>query len=214
MSRRALASISALCLAILAGGVWWFATPPGPLVVEEGTPLPFDQPVEMRFRDEETGNTESWKLEKKTTTREDALKTMELPQPDPAGEAHVPDESARALDGLALEAWKQGDLPQALQLFEQAVAVDPDDRVPRSHYGRLLTLMTDYEAARPHLERAAALAPEEPQVWLDLQSFYERTQFLDQSWEARARAEALAGGRGITQDEMGMYQIEDAAPFP
>jgi tetratricopeptide (TPR) repeat protein len=214
VSRRALASTAALCLAILAGVAWWFGTPRGPRVVEEGTPLPFDQPVEMRFRDEETGDTETWKLEKKTTTREEALGSVTLPEPDPAGAEHEPDESARALDGLALEAWKQSDLQQALQLFEQAVAADPDDHVPRSHYGRLLTLMTDYEAARPHLERAAALAPEDPQVWLDLQSFYERTQLLDHSWEARERAEALAGGRAITQDEMGLYQIEGAASFP
>ncbi len=214
MSRRALASIAALSLAALAGVVWWFGTPRGPRVVEEGTPLPFDQPVEMRFHDEETGETETWKLEKKTTTREEALGSVPLPEPDPAGKDHTPDESARALDGLALEAWKQSDIQQALQLFEQAVAADPDDRVPRSHYGRLLTLMTDYDAARPHLERAAALAPEDPQVWLDLQSFYERTQQLDQSWKARERAEALAGGRAITQDEMGLYQVEGAASFP
>jgi Flp pilus assembly protein TadD len=111
-----------------------------------------------------------------------------LPEPDPAPKDRQPDESARALDGLALEAWKQGDLQRALGLFEKAVAADPDDRVPRSHYGRLLMLATDYEAARPHLERAAELAPEDPQVWLDLQSLYERTQRFDQSWQARARA--------------------------
>ena len=117
-----------------------------------------------------------------------------LPEPDPAGADHQPDESARALDGLALQAWRQSDLQQALQLFEKAVAADPDDRVPRSHYGRLLLLATDYDAARPHLERAAELAPEDPQVWLDLQSLYERTQRLDQSWRG-ARAGGGAGGR-------------------
>jgi len=211
VTRRALARVALPSLVVLAGVVWWFGTP---RVVEEGTPLPFDQPVEMQFKNEETGDTEIWKLEKKTTTREEALGTVKLPEPDPAGKDHAPNESARALDGLALEAWKQSDLPQALKLFEQAVAADPDDRVPRSHYGRLLTLMTDYEAARPQLERAAALAPEDPQVWLDLQSFYERTQLLDQSWAARARAEAVAGGRAITQDEMGLYQVEGAASFP
>jgi tetratricopeptide (TPR) repeat protein len=214
VSRRALASIAALSFAVLAGVVWWFGTPRGPRVVEQGTPLPFDQPVEMRFHNEETGETETWKLEKKTTTREEALGTVQLPEPDPAGKGHAPDESARTLDGLALEAWKSGDIEGAMQRFEAAIAADPDDRVPRSHYGRLLTLMTDYDAARPHLERAAALAPEDPQVWLDLRSFYERTLLLDQSWEARARAEALAGGRAITQDEMGLYQVEGAASFP
>jgi len=211
VSRRALATVALLALLVLAGVAWWLRTP---RVVEPGAPLPFDQPVEMHFQNEGTGDTEIWKLEKKITTREEAVGTVKLPEPDPAGTDHEPDESARALDGLALEAWKQGDLPQALQLFEQAVAADPDDRVPRSHYGRLLALMTDYDAALPHLERAAALAPEDPQVWLDLQSFYERARLLDQSWAARERAEAVAGGRSITQDEMGMYQVEGAASFP
>jgi len=214
VSRRALAAIALLSFGALAGLVWWLTAPRGPQVVEEGTPLPFDRPVEMRFYDEEAADTETWKLQKKTTTREEALGSVKLPEADPAGAEHQPDESARALDGLALEAWKQGDLPRALELFEQAVAADPDDRVPRSHYGRLLTLATDYDAARPHLERAAALAPEDPQVWLDLQSFYERTLLLEQSWEARARAEELAGGRPITQDETGMYQVEEAPSFP
>jgi Flp pilus assembly protein TadD len=208
LSRPALAGVAALGLVVLAGVAWWFAAPRGPLVVESGAPLPFDQPVEMHFRDGE--ETQVWKLEKKTTTREESVGKVQLPEPDPAGADHQPNESARALDGLALQAWRQSDLQQALQLFEKAVAADPDDRVPRSHYGRLLLLATDYDAARTHLERAAELAPEDPQVWLDLQSLYERTQRLDQSWDARTRAEALADGRPISQDELGLYHVEGA----
>lgn len=212
MSRQALAGVVALGLVVLAGGAWWLVAGRGPRVVEPGTPLPLDQPVEMHFRDGE--KTEVWKLEKKTTTREESVGKVQLPEPDPAGADHEPDESARALDGLALQAWRQSDLQQALQLFEKAVAADPDDRVPRSHYGRLLMLATDYDAARVHLERAAELAPEDPQVWLDLQSFYERTQLLDQAWKARARAEELADGRPIRQDEQGLYQVEGASWGP
>ncbi len=214
MSRRARVSIAALSFAVLACGVWWFAHPRGPRVVEERGPLPFDEPIERRFHDERTGEVETWKLEKKATTREESLGKQQLPEPDPAGKDHTRNESARALDGLALEAWKQSDVQKALGLLEQAVAADPDDRVPRSHLGRLLTLASDFGAARPHLERAAALAPEDPQVWLDLQSLYERSQLLDLSWEARARAEALAGGRAITQDELGLYQIEGSSWLP
>lgn len=162
----------------------------------------------MHFRDGE--ETQVWKLEKKTTTREESVGKVQLPEPDPAGADHQPNESARALDGLALQAWRQSDLQQALQLFEKAVAADPDDRVPRSHYGRLLLLATDYDAARVHLERAAELAPEDPQVWLDLQSLYERTRLLDQAWKARAKADELADGRPISQDEQGLYLVEGA----
>ena len=203
MKKRAAGWIAALGLIVLAGLAWWLRAPTS---VEPGTPLPFDKPVEMHFRDEKTGETEVWKLEKKNTARE--VGTLELPKPDPDAAKHVPNESARALDGLGLEAWKQGDLPKALEHFEKAVAADPDDRVPRSHYGRLLTLSVEYDAALPQLERAAELAPEDPQVWLDLQSLYERTQQMDKSWAVRDRAEKLAGGRPIIQDSLGLYKVE------
>jgi len=213
VSRRVLAGILALALLALVAVVW-LARPRELRVVAEGEPLPFDEKVQMRFQDPETGETETWELEKRETTREEAAPPVELPQPDPAAASHVPDESARALDGLALEGWKHGDIAKALELFEQAVAVDPDDRVPRSHLGRLLTMITDYPRALPHLERAAELAPEDPQVWLDLQTLYERSLLLDRAWEARARAEELAAGRPIVQDEMGFHTRADAPSFP
>lgn len=212
MSRRIV--IAGVCVVLLAGLGWWLVRPREPQVVEPGEPLPFDQPVEMRFQDEETGKTETWKVEKKATTREESLGEQELPAPDPAAGDRPSNESARALVGMGLEAWKQGSLPEALDQFKQAVAADPDDRVARSHYGRLLTLASDYEAALPQLERAAALAPEDPQVWLDLQSVYERTQRLDMSWKARERAEALAKGRAITTDELGLYVVEGSNWLP
>jgi Flp pilus assembly protein TadD len=74
--------------------------------------------------------------------------------------------------------------------------------------------MTDFERALPHLERAAELAPDDPQAWLDLQTVYERMLRLDRAIEARERAEALAGGREIRQDPMGYYEVEGAPSFP
>jgi tetratricopeptide (TPR) repeat protein len=212
VSRRGLGAIGAAALLALAV-LLWLARERGPRVVEEGEALPFDEPVEMRFVDEASGATETWKLEKKVTTREESLGAS-LPEPDPTASDREPDESARTLDAIALEAWKSGDLESAVRRFEEAIAADPDDRVPRSHYGRLLTLMTDYERALPHLERAAALAPDDPQAWLDLQTLYERALRLDRAIEARERAEALAGGRAIRQDPMGYYEIEGAPSFP
>ena len=115
MSRRALAGVAALSLVVLAGGAWLLIAARGPRIVEAGTPLPLDQPVEMRFRDEKTGETETWKLEKKITTRAEAVGKVELPEPDPVGANHEPLESARALAASAgvLEA---GRLPQASAL--------------------------------------------------------------------------------------------------
>jgi tetratricopeptide (TPR) repeat protein len=213
MSRRALAITLASAVVALAAIVW-LAEPRGPRVVAEGEALPFGEKVEMRFRDERSGETETWKLEKKQTTRDASIQPIEMPSPDPAAADHTPNESARALDGLGIDEWRRGDLEKALERLEQAVAADPDDRVPRSHLGRLRMVMTDYDGALPHLERAAALAPDDPQVWLDLQSLYERSQRLDGALEARARAEALANGRPITQDWAGLWTIEGSEAVP
>ena len=212
MSRRALAITLALVLVALAAIVW-LDRPHGPRVVAEGAPLPEGEKVEMRFQNED-GQTETWKLEKKETTREEALAPMAMPEPDPNAAAHEPNDSARALDAQALETWKHGDITKALEIFEQSVAADPDDRVPRSHFGRLLTLMTDYERALPQLERAAELAPEDPQVWLDLQTLYQRAHRFDAAFAARARADALAGGRQIGQDSTGFWTIEGSEEIP
>jgi tetratricopeptide (TPR) repeat protein len=213
MSRRTLAAVLAATLLVL-GAIVWFAQRRGPRVVAEGEALPFDEKVEMRFRDEGTGETETWKLEKKETSREEAVRAIQLPAPDPDASQHVPDESARALDAQGIQEWRNGDVAKAAELLEQAIAADPDDRVPRSHLGRLQMLTTDYASALPHLERAAELAPEDPQVWLDLQSLYERSQRLEGAFEARARAEALIDGRPIARDWAGFWTIEGSETIP
>ena len=194
VSRRGLVSVALLCpRSSSRGGVWWFVTPRE--AARRGAGHPAALRPARRDALPRRGDRRNRDLEAREEDHDARGSAGKVELPD-AGSRRLritsPSESARALDGLALEAWKQSDLQQALNLFEQAVAADPDDRVPRSHLGRLLTLATDYDAARPHLERAAALAPEDPQVWLDLQSFYERALLLDLSWEARARAESLA----------------------
>jgi tetratricopeptide (TPR) repeat protein len=209
---RVLAAAAGALVALAA--LVWLSRPREPRVVGEGEPLPLDEPVEMRFVDEASGETETWKLQKKVTTREEAVGGLSLPEPDPAPPDREPDESARTLDAIALEDWKRGDVERAIERFEQAIAADPDDRVPRSHFGRLLTLGNDYGRALPHLERAAELAPDDPQAWLDLQTLYERSLRLELAIEARERAEALAGGREIRQNPMGHYEIEGAPSFP
>ena len=69
-------------------------------------------------------------------------------------------------------------------------------------------MATDYQKGAGHLERAAELRPEDPQVWVDLLTLYERTTQIRLSWEARARATELAGGREILQDDRGIYMLE------
>jgi len=160
------------------------------------------------------GKPEAWKITKQEVPRE---KLPDLVLPKPAPRTRPPDErteSARALEGQALESWKHGDIAAALGTFEAAVKADPDDPEVRTRYGRLLTLMTDYDKAYPQLERAAQLKPEDPQVWLDLVTIYEKNVLLERAGYARKKAEALAPGAKIMQDENGFYFLEGGKLFP
>lgn len=121
---------------------------------------------------------------------------------------------ARALNTKALSAWKHGDILAALDYFEAAVASDPEDWLPHADYGRLLVLMTNYDEAAPHLMRAAALDPENPRVWLDLYSYYQRTLDLELALEARKRAQELTGQDAIRQHPSGLWTLEADSIFP
>lgn len=126
-----------------------------------------------------------------------------------------PQGSAGASDGLsssvlneqAINAWRSGDILNAMTLFEQAIDADPDNPEPHSNYGRLLTLMVSYEKALPLLERARELRPGDAQAWLDLATLYERLQRLERSWAARAEAEKIVGTEAITRDEQGRFVV-------
>ena len=210
MSGRGVAMTAGVALVALAVLWWTLRPPPEPKVIEPGTPIPDGETVKLRFEDED------WTLSKRETTREESLSESErrLPEPEPVEEGRPVDESARALDSQARDSWRSGDLREALALFEQAVESDPDDWVPRAHLGRLLAHGQELAAAREHLERAAALAPEDPQRWLDLRSLYERSLDLELAFEARARAEALAGDRPIAKDWAGFWVVEGADTVP
>ncbi len=173
-------------------------------------PVPLGKTVTQRLPGAD-GKPETWTFTKQEVPRE-KLPDLVLPQPSPR--KSPPNDSARTLNGLALEAWKHGDIPEALVQFDAALAADPDDSEVLTQYGRLLTLMTDYDAAVAHLERSAQLKPEDPQVWLDLQTLYERNVLLERAGYARARAEALAPGAKITQDENGFYFLDGGSLFP
>jgi tetratricopeptide (TPR) repeat protein len=193
-------------LMLVAVGVlsWWMRDPAIPT---SEVPVPMGQTVARTYPDTE-GKPEVWKLSKRKVEREEIVAEM-LPEAAPRDEP--PDErtdSARALDARALEAWKSGNLQETLELFEAAVAADPDDWLPRSNYGRLLVIMTDYEKAGPQLERAAELNPESPRVWLDLYSYYQRSMQLERGFHAHARAVELSDGEPIVQDWSGLWRLE------
>lgn len=121
---------------------------------------------------------------------------------------------ARQLNTKALTAWKHGDILAARDYFEAAVASNPEDWLPRADYGRLLVLMTNYDEAGPQLTRAAALDPENPRIWLDLYSYYQRTLQLDLALNARKRAHELAGENTIEQHRTGLWKFENDSIFP
>jgi tetratricopeptide (TPR) repeat protein len=162
---------------------------------------------------DETGQPQAWKITKWEIPRE-KLPDLVLPKPAPRTTLeNARTDSARALDAEALEAWKHGDIQGALEKFEAAVKADPDDPEPHSDYGRLLTLMTDYQHAMLHLEKAAQLRPGDPQVWLDLAVFYERNQLFERAAYAKQKADQLTGGQNAIRDENGFW-IFEGTTFP
>jgi hypothetical protein len=202
---------------LLGAGAWWLQrerVPAGePPVVSPGEPLELDEPVRMRWVDEETGEEDVWTVTKREVDPEEQKPPL-LPEPDPDAGDHVPDESARTLLAMGLESWKRGEVVEAMEQLESAIEADPEDPLPRTQYGRLLVLAMSYSDALPQLERAAELTPDDPQVWLDLATFYEKTRVLDRSWAARQRADELLDGQTVVQDPMGFWVIEGASIFP
>jgi hypothetical protein len=202
----------ATAVVLVATGAWWLlrgASSHQPGVLEPGDPLPMGETVDMGWVDEESGEVEVWKVTKRETSPEDRAPGPTLPEPDPDAADHRPDESTRALHAMGLEAWKQGEIPQAMDHFAQAIEQDPDDPLPRTQYGRLLVLAMDYENAVTHLKRAAELSPDDPQIWLDLATVYEKANVMDRTWASRRRAEELAAGREIRQDPVSGFWVVD-----
>jgi tetratricopeptide (TPR) repeat protein len=176
-------------------------------------PVPMGETVQRVMPGSE-GVPEVWTISKKEVAVAD-LPDQVLPgraPRDTAPGAHT--DSARALDARALEAWKHGEIELALELFAAAVEADPDDAVPRSNYGRLLLLMTVYDRALPQLERAAELTPDDPRVWIDLLTYYQKNILLERANYARQRALELAGGRELVLDETGLWRLDGESIFP
>lgn len=212
MRRAAIALAVALLLG--AAGVLVYRALSGEEILAGPAPVPDGEVVRQILPGPE-GEPRLWTLERREVPREQ-LPDLVLPEPAPRQSpegAHT--DSARALDAQALEAWRGGEVEEALELFEAAIEADPDDAVLRSDYGRLLLLMSAHEQAYPQLERAAQLAPDEPRVWVDLLNFYERTVLLERASYARQRVEELSRGRPLVRDdETGLWTLEGVPVFP
>lgn len=207
---KRVAVIALLSLAVIAC-CWWLLREPPPS--DGPAPIPSGE-TSRQLLPGPDGEPEVWTLTRREADRETLADEL-LPAPDPRAEPpRESGDSARALHGQALEAWKTGQLRESIDFFEAAVAADPDDWVPRADYGRLLVMMTDYRSAGPQLERAAELNPESARIWVDLYSYYQRSLQLERAFHARERAEELAGDQQIVQDETGLWRLEDDSIFP
>ena len=208
--RRRVLTLAPLLLIVGAVLFWRMRDPAIPT---SEVPVPIGETVERVLPDTK-GKPQVWTISKRELAIED-LPDRVLPQPAPRNTAPGPHtDSARALDARALEAWKHGELEEALTLFAAAVEADPDDAIPRSNYGRLLLLMTANEQSFAQLERAAELTPDDPRVWVDLLSYYERNILLERASYARQRARELASPRGLVRDETGLWRLEGESIFP
>ena len=210
MSSRRIATITFIGAAI-AAAAWWGTRVPEPAIGPG--PVPLGETVQQVLPGAD-GELEIWTLTKRKVDRED-FAAEALPAPTP--EVDIQDkfnDSARALDARALEAWKTGDIESAVEFFQAAIKADPNDPQSRLNYGRLLVLMTARDEAWPHLEKAAQLDPGNPQVWVDLMSLYDQSQLFERLNYARERAEDLAGGRAIVRDQTGLWVLEGNSVFP
>lgn len=204
-------ALTLVLLLIVVGVLFWWTR--APVVPTSEVPVPMGETVERVIPDSE-GNPAVWTISKQEIAQED-LRDQALPRRAPRDTAPGPHtDSARSLDAQALESWKHGDIRGAVDLFEAAVAADPDDWVPRSDYGRLLLLMADYGQAWPQLERASELEPDSPRVWIDLLTYYERNLLFERAGYARRRAEQLADGQAIVRDETGLWRLETDSIYP
>lgn len=157
---------------------------------------------------DEDGKTQVWQVTKSELPSDKRAERVLPVAEEPVEVNEKLNQSALLLNELAMRAWETGDIRGALEFFRAAVLESPQVAAPYTNYGRLLTQMASLEEALPLLERAAALAPDEPQVWLDLQTLYERAVLLERAHYARKKAEQLAPGWPIVRDDRGFWMLE------
>ncbi|MFN3648859.1 MAG: tetratricopeptide repeat protein [Armatimonadota bacterium] len=105
------------------------------------------------------------------------------------------------LQNLGLATAKTGEHTRSLECYRAAVELDPSDRHAQQGLGATYAQVNDFEAALPHLEEAARLAPESPEPWYTLGLALARTGDLPRAEEALNRAIELRhpGGRAQAQ---------------
>ena len=103
------------------------------------------------------------------------------------------DDQSRRLRVAGLQASMAGDLETALENFDRALLVDPDDADLHNDRGAVLARMERYEEAEDAFRKAEELAPDDPVVQENLARLYHRSGETGLRDAALARWEELMG---------------------
>jgi len=92
----------------------------------------------------------------------------------------------------------------ALEAFEHALAVNPDNSLTHYYLGAILELMDMHDDAATHLKRAIEIAPEKAEYYNHLGYMYaEQNTHLDEAFELLTNALELEPDNGYFLDSMG-----------
>ncbi|MEN6373066.1 MAG: tetratricopeptide repeat protein [Armatimonadota bacterium] len=82
----------------------------------------------------------------------------------------------------------KGDIENAIESYQIALDLDPDDTITMFNYGKALIAQRSFVAARHVLEHALNIDPEDAQTWIALGEVYEDLDELDLAFHAYQRA--------------------------
>lgn len=82
----------------------------------------------------------------------------------------------------------KGDIEGAMESYQIALDLDPDDTITMFNYGKALIAQRSYVAARYVLEHAVDKDPEDAQTWIALGEVYEDLDELDMAFQAYQKA--------------------------
>ena len=109
--------------------------------------------------------------------------------------AATSDEYSKSYVNIGVLYDEQGKSAQALEMYERAVELNPDDVLANAHAAFIRFLFKDYGAAWKHLSRALEIDPDDPQAHFYLAIFF---------WESTMYREALTEWERVVElDESG-----------
>lgn len=126
----------------------------------------------------------------------------------------IQDMQIRCWNNLAASQLKAGAHKEGLESCERVLKVDPDNVKALFRAGKLLSITsTDLDAAVKHLQKAAALKPEEKAIQAELQKTVRRRDRLKQE-EREMYRRMVEGRRGTGEEERKKAPRKEWGPLP